>query len=242
MPTKPQSKDYIINLLKKKLADFDAKLEASEVGSVTEVGDGVARISGLAKAASQEMVIIKTATGDVSGVVLNLETDSIGVMILGDISAVAEGDEVRRTERILEVPVGEAFLGRVISPLGEAQDGKGAIKIKQPYPVEKTAPGVTPRQSVSQPVQTCIKAIDAMIPIGRGQRELIIGDRQTGKTAIALDTIINQKSKDVVCIYVAIGQKESKVAKIVKELTDRGAMDYTILVVAGASSPAALSY
>lgn len=237
-----KTKDHIIQLLKSKLEDFDAKISTSEAGEIVEVGDGVARVSGLSKVASQEMVTIQTKTKEVTGVVLNLETDSIGIMILGDITAVSEGDSVRRTERILEVPVSDDIIGRVVNPLGEPVDGKGAIKSSAYYPVERIAPGVITRQSVSQPVQTGIKAIDAMIPIGRGQRELIIGDRQTGKTAIAVDTIINQKGKDLICIYVAVGQKESKLARIIAEFEKHGAMEYTIVVDASAASSASIQY
>lgn len=241
--TKSQSKDAIIELLKSKIASYESTLEVSENGQVISAGDGVARIIGMRGVASQEMVKIKTSQGDVSGVVLNLETDTVGVMVLGDIEKVAEGDTVERTKRILEVPVGEEFLGRVVDPLGNAvDDKKEKPKTTTYYPVEKIAPSVITRQSVSQPVQTGIKAIDAMIPIGRGQRELIIGDRQTGKTAIAIDTIINQKGQNMICIYVAIGQKEAKVARLVEELNKYGAMEYSIVVSAPASAPASLQY
>lgn len=233
------NKDYIIDQLKKQIENFEAKTQTEKVGRVMEIGDGVARISGLSDVMASEMVEFK---GGTYGVALNLEEDRIGAMILGEGKNIKEGDEVKSTGKILSVPVGESTIGRVIDPLGAPLDGKGEIKADKFYPIEKIAPGVITRKSVNQPVQTGIKAIDAMIPIGRGQRELIIGDRQTGKTAIAIDTIINQKGQDMICIYVAITQKESKVARIVKELEERGAMDYTIVVVAGASDPAALSY
>jgi len=233
------SKDYIIEQLKKQIENFETTVESEKVGAVIEVGDGIAKISGLSDVMSSEMLEFSEG---IYGVVLNLEEGQIGAMILGDCSGIKEGDIVKSTGKILSVPVGESLIGRVVSPLGEALDDKGEIQSEKFYPVEKIAPGVITRKSVSVPVQTGIKAIDGMIPIGRGQRELIIGDRQVGKTAIAIDTIINQKGKDLICIYVAIGQKESKVARIVAELEKRGAMDHTIVVVAGASDPAALSY
>ncbi|MFA6511547.1 MAG: F0F1 ATP synthase subunit alpha [Patescibacteria group bacterium] len=233
-----QSETFVQDL-KKRLEGFTKDTTEKHVGRVMEIGDGVARISGLSQVRSQEMV--KFPNG-VFGVVLNLEDDSIGAMILGADKGIQEGDEVEATGNILQVPVGEELVGRVVSPLGEPIDGKGPLHTKTFSPVEKIAPGVIERQGVKEPVQTGIVAIDAMIPIGRGQRELIIGDRQTGKTAIAIDTIINQKGKDLICIYVAIGQKESKVAKIVAELEKNGAMEHTIVVVAGASDPAALSF
>ncbi len=233
------SKDYVVNQLKKQIEGFEAEAKTEKVGTVLEVGDGVARVSGLSDIMASEMVEFSDGT---MGVVLNLEEDRIGVVVLGEDKNIKEGDMVKSTGRILSVPVGENMIGRVINPLGQAIDGKEEIKTDKFYPIEKIAPGVITRQSVSQPVQTGIKAIDAMIPIGRGQRELIIGDRQTGKTAVAIDTIINQKGQSIICIYVAIGQKESKIARIVAELQKRGAMDYTIVVVAGASDPAAFSY
>ncbi|MFA6382816.1 MAG: F0F1 ATP synthase subunit alpha [Parcubacteria group bacterium] len=254
------NKDYIIDQLKKQIEGFEAKTKTEKVGVVLEVGDGVARISGLSDIMASEMVEFipshekeakplstettkrSLASESVYGVALNLEEDRIGVVVLGDDKGIKEGDTVKATGRILSVPAGENMIGRVIDPLGQAIDGKGEIKTEKFYPIEKIAPGVITRQSVNQPVQTGIKAIDAAIPIGRGQRELIIGDRQTGKTAVAIDTIINQRGQDMICIYVAIGQKESKVARIVAELSKRGAMDYTIVVVAGASDPAAFSY
>jgi F-type H+-transporting ATPase subunit alpha len=206
---------------------------------VVEIGDGVARITGLSDAMASEM--LEFSNGQI-GVALNLEEDRVGAMVLGDYTGIKEGDMVKSTGKILSVPVGENFIGRVINPLGKPLDGKGEIKSEKTYPIEKIAPGVITRQKVHQPVQTGIKAIDAMIPVGRGQRELIIGDRQTGKTAIAIDTIINQKGQDMICIYVAIGQKESKVARIVAELEKNGAMEYTTIVLAGASDPAPMAY
>ncbi|MCX6740226.1 MAG: F0F1 ATP synthase subunit alpha [Candidatus Parcubacteria bacterium] len=236
------NKDLVIESLKQQIKDFKTGLKVEKTGTVVEIGDGIARISGLSDCMSSEMLEFQTKGEPVYGVALNLEEDSVGAIILGDYLEIKEGDTVKTTGRILEVPVGEMMVGRVINPLGQALDGKGEIKTKKFYPVEKIAPRVITREGVRQPLQTGIKAIDAMIPIGRGQRELIIGDRQTGKTAIAIDTIINQKGQDVVCIYVAIGQKESKIAKIVAELEKRGAMEYTVVVLAGASDPAALSF
>ncbi len=229
----------LIQELKKHISEFHHEPKAEAIGTVLEVGDGVARVAGLSEVMASEMVEFENGT---LGVALNLEEGEAGVMLLGEIGELKEGSTVKSTGKILSVPVGDAVIGRVLSPLGVPIDGKGGIEAKAYYPVEKIAPGVITRQSVNQPLQTGIKAIDALIPIGRGQRELIIGDRQTGKTAIAIDTIINQKGQDVICIYVAIGQKESKVARIVAELTKSGAMDYTTVVVAGASDPAALSF
>ena len=236
------SKDLIVEQLKKQIADFKAEAKSETVGTVIEVGDGIAKIAGLSDVMMSEMLEFKTKKGVIFGVALNLEEDSVGAVILGDFTEIKEGSEVKTTKRILEVPVGEAMIGRVVSPLGEALDGKGKIETDKSYPIEKIAPGVIARQSVSQPVQTGIKAIDAMIPIGRGQRELIIGDRQIGKTAIAIDTIINQRGQNMKCIYVAIGQKESKIAGIVAKLTEHGAMEYTTIVLSGASDPASLLY
>ena len=232
-------RDYIIEELKKQITEFKTSVAKEKVGTVEEIGDGIARISGLSDAVASEMLEFP---GRKFGVALNLDEDSVGAIILGDFHGIKEGDTVKSTGRILEVPVGDELIGRVVNPLGEALDGKGAIKTQKFYPVEKIAPRVITRQSVTTPLQTGIKAIDSMIPIGRGQRELIIGDRQTGKTALVLDTIINQKGKDCLCIYVAIGQKESKIAKIVAEFEKHGAMDHTVVVVAGASDPASLSY
>jgi F-type H+-transporting ATPase subunit alpha len=233
------SKDYIIEKLKKQIEGFEGDAQSEKVGKVREIGDGVARIEGLSDAMASEMLEFADGT---MGVALNLEEDQVGAMIMGDYRGIKEGDEVKSTGKILSVPVTEKMLGRVINPLGEAIDGKEDIVSDKFYPIEKNAPGVIERKSVHEPVQTGIKAIDSMIPIGRGQRELIIGDRQTGKTAIAVDTIINQTDQDMICIYVAIGQKESKVARIVAELEKKGAMDHTIVVVAGASDPAAFSF
>lgn len=233
------NKDYIIDQLKKQIENFETVTTTEKVGTVLEVGDGVAKISGLSDVMASEMVEFP---GGIYGVALNLEEGQIGAMILGAFENIKEGDTVKSTGKILSVPVGEKLIGRVVNPLGEALDGKGKIESEKFYPVEKIAPGVITRKSVSVPVQTGIKAIDAIIPIGRGQRELIIGDRQTGKTAIAIDAIINQKGKDLICIYVAIGQKESRIARIKAELEKNGAMEHTILVIAGASDPAALSF
>lgn len=231
--------DTLVDVLRKELTNFTDQVATATVGTVLDVGDGIARISGLGTVQSQEMVAFEDGT---IGVVLNLEEDTVGAMILGANEGIKQGQTVTATGKILEVPVGEGIVGRVINALGQAIDGKGTIASAKTYPVERIAPGVITRQGVNQPVQTGIKAIDAMIPIGRGQRELIIGDRQTGKTAIAVDTIINQKGQDLLCIYVAIGQKESKVARIVSKLEAAGAMEYTTVVVAGASDPAALSF
>ena len=231
--------EQIVKQLKDKIAGFVADAKLEKVGKVMEVADGVVRISGLNDIASMEMLEFE---GGVSGVALNLEESVVGAIVLGDYFGIKAGDTVKPTGRILSVPVGEALIGRTVSALGIPKDGKGEIKSSKFYPVEKVAPGVITRQRVNQPVQTGIKAIDALIPIGRGQRELIIGDRQTGKTAVAIDAIINQKGQDMICIYVAVGQKESKVAKLVTELEKHGAMEYTIVVSASASEPAALSY
>jgi len=236
------TKDFIVEQLKKQIAGFTTSNQEQSFGRVIEVGDGIARISGLSEVMMSEMLEFKTAQGSIFGVVLNLNEDSVGTIILSESSGIKEGDEVLSTKRILEVPVGDALVGRVVNPLGVALDGKGEIKTNKFYPVEKIAPGVITRESVKEPVQTGIKAIDAMIPIGRGQRELIIGDRQIGKTAIAIDTIINQKGQNMKCIYVAIGQKESKVANIVAKLEKTGAMKYTTVVMASASEPASLLY
>ena len=236
------TKDFIIEQLKAEIAGFKAEISEKSVGKVLKVSDGIALISGLSEALMSEILIFKTAKEEVTGVVLNLEENQVGAIILGDFTAIKEGDEVQSTKRILEVPVGEAVIGRVLDPLGRPLDGKGKVDTNKFYPVEKIAPGVITRASVKEPVQTGIKAIDAMIPIGRGQRELIIGDRQIGKTAIAIDTIINQKGQNMKCIYVAIGQKESKIANIVAKLEEAGAMDYTTIVLAGASTSASLLY
>ncbi len=236
------TKDFIVEQLKKQIEDFKSDSKEQSFGQVIEVGDGIARISGLSEVMMSEMLEFKTKDGSIYGVVLNLNEDSVGAIILGETVNIKEGDEVIATNRILEVPVGEELIGRVVNPLGVAMDGKEEIKTKDHYPVEKIAPGVITRESVKEPVQTGIKAVDAMIPIGRGQRELIIGDRQIGKTAIAIDAIINQKGQNMKCIYVAIGQKESKVANIVAKLEETGAMKYTTVVIAGASDSASLLY
>ncbi len=234
------SPEEISSVIKSRIESFSKSYDLSQVGQVLEVGDGIARIYGLENAMSGELVHFPKQ--DLYGMVLNLEEESVGVCLFGDDSEVKEGDEVRCTGRIAEVPVGDALIGRVVNPLGIPIDGKGEIKCDRFRPVERIAPGVIERQPVKEPLQTGIKAIDAMIPIGRGQRELIIGDRQTGKTAIGLDTIINQKGKGVICVYVAIGQKNSTIASVVKTLERFGAMDYTIVVAAGASEPAPLLY
>jgi F-type H+/Na+-transporting ATPase subunit alpha len=229
----------VIEQLKKKIEVVDLGAKVETVGTVLYVGDGIAKVGGLRNAKASEMLEFP---GGTFGVALNLEADAIGVILLGEYSHIKEGDKVKSTGQILFVPVSDELIGRVVNPLGQPVDNKGEIKVNKNYPIEKIAPGVIERQSVHEPLQTGVKSIDAMIPIGRGQRELIIGDRQTGKTAIAIDTIINQKGKNVVCIYVAIGQKESKVARIVAELEKNNALDHTIIVVAGASDPAALSF
>ena len=239
----------IVEELRKNIASFQKEVEVEEVGTVIEVGDGIARLSGLSKCQASEMLEFPASpatasakAGPTFGVALNLEEETVGAVILGDFKHIKQGDTVKRTGRILSVPVGEELIGRVVNPLGEPIDGGAAFHSKKFNPIEKIAPGVMTREPVSQPVQTGIKAIDAMIPVGRGQRELIIGDRQTGKTAVAIDTIINQKGQNMICVYVAIGQKESKVARIVAKLKEAGAMDYTVVVSAGASDPAALLY
>ncbi|MFH1047729.1 MAG: F0F1 ATP synthase subunit alpha [Patescibacteria group bacterium] len=233
------TKDFILESLKKQIAGLDVESQIKKVGTVVEVADGVARMTGLSECLAMEMLEF---SNDIYGVALNVEKETVGAMILGDCSHIKEGDEVKTTGRVLSIEVSDEMIGRVIDPLGRPIDGKGKIGGKKKLmPIEKIAPGVITRKSVSVPLQTGIKAIDSMIPIGRGQRELIIGDRQTGKTAIAVDTIMNQKG-DITCIYVAIGQKESKVAQIVARLEASGAMKHTIVVVAGASDPASLAY
>src|SRR5881409_1661049 len=221
--------DEIVSVLQTEISQYKSRLEAREIGRVLEVGDGIARVYGLSGAMAGEMLDF-TRTG-VRGLAFNLEENSVGVIILGNYLEITEGDEVRSTGQLLRVPVGDALIGRVVDPLGNPLDGKGPILSDHIRPVETTAPGVAGRQPVNQPLQTGIKAIDAMTPIGRGQRELIIGDRKTGKTVIAIDTIINQKEENVICVYVAIGQKESTVAAIVESLRKHGAMDYSIVVV-----------
>ncbi|KXS48673.1 F0F1 ATP synthase subunit alpha [Halanaerobium congolense] len=231
--------EEISSIIKKEIENYGQKLESVGVGTVLDVGDGIAHVYGLQDAMSGELLEFPN---EVFGMALNLEEDNIGVVLLGDETLVAEGDDVKRTGRVVEVPVGDALLGRVVNPLGQPLDGKGAIDSDTYRPVESEAPGVVERQPVEVPLQTGLKSIDAMTPIGRGQRELIIGDRQTGKTAIGIDTIINQKDNDVICIYVAIGQKNSTVAQLTERLREEGAMDYTIVVSATASEPAPIRY
>lgn len=231
--------DEISAILKTQIKNFDSKLEASEVGMVIEVGDGIARVHGLQNTMVNELLEFP---GGVKGMAQNLEEDNIGCIILGEYSHIKDGDLVKRTGRIVEVPVGDALIGRVVNAIGEPIDGKGPIVTDKSRPVENVASGVITRKEVKEPLQTGLKAIDALVPIGRGQRELIIGDRQTGKTAIAIDTIINQKGKDVICIYVAIGQKASTVANVVTKLENFGAMDYTIVVSASASEASPMLY
>ncbi|WP_321473666.1 F0F1 ATP synthase subunit alpha [uncultured Paludibaculum sp.] len=231
--------DEIARVLREEIENYDKAVQVSETGYVVTVGDGIARIHGLDKVMAGELIEFPHG---VSGIALNLDEDEVGAVLLGEAYAIREGDEVRRTGRIMSVPVGEAMIGRVVNALGQPIDDKGPIDTKEFFAIERIAPGVIDRKPVKEPLQTGLKAIDAMIPVGRGQRELIIGDRQTGKTAIALDTIINQKGKGVICIYVAIGQKRSTVAQVVKTLQDYGAMDYTIVVAATASESAALQY
>ncbi|MFM7151024.1 MAG: F0F1 ATP synthase subunit alpha [Gemmataceae bacterium] len=232
--------DEIVSVLEQEILQSKTGVDARETGTVLEVGDGIARIYGLSTVMAGEMIDFPSA--NVKGVAFNLEESSVGVIILGDYKQIEEGSEARTTGALLQVPVGEAMVGRVVDPLGNQRDGKGDIVSPHYRPVEIIAPGVAERQPVKVPLQTGIKAIDAMTPIGRGQRELIIGDRKTGKTAIAVDTIINQKGKGVICVYVAIGQKESTVAKVVQSLAEAGAMDYTIVVMATSSDPAPLQY
>src|SRR3989338_1256196 len=229
----------ISEIIKRQLAGYEAEVDVQEVGRVIEVGDGIARIYGLEQAMAGELLQFPN---DVVGMVLNLERDQVGAVLLGDDTAIKEGDVVKRTNRIAQVPVGEALVGRVVDALGQPVDGKGPIAAKEFRPIERYAPGVVDRRSVKEPLQTGLKAIDSMIPIGRGQRELIIGDRGTGKTAIGVDTIINQKGQDVYCFYVAIGQKRSTVAQVVKILEDSGAIVFTTVIVASASQPAPLQY
>ena len=229
----------ISELIKERIKRYEAAAEARNIGTITLLTDGIVRIHGLADARYGEMLEFP---GDTFGLALNLEQDSVGAVVLGDYEHLSEGDTVKTTGRILEVPVGEALLGRVVDSLGRPVDGKGPIATTATSPIEKVAPGVITRKSVSQPVQTGLKSIDAMVPIGRGQRELIIGDRQTGKTAVAIDAIINQKGQGVYCFYVAIGQKQSTVAQVVEKLKHHGAMDYTIIVAANASDPAPLQF
>jgi F-type H+/Na+-transporting ATPase subunit alpha len=237
------SYNQLVNSLRQQLEGFTPDIKEEKIGQIIELGDGIARVSGLSTVMSMEMVELSDSEGKVfNGLVLNLQEESVGVLLLEEAPTLKEGDLVRRTEKVLQVPVGEKMIGRVINALGVPIDGHRSIAVKEYYPVEKIAPGVISRESVDRPLQTGIKAIDAIIPIGRGQRELIIGDRQTGKTAIAVDTILNQKDQNIICIYVAIGQKQSKVAKMVARLESAGAMAYTTVVVAGAADPAAQSF
>lgn len=231
--------DEIVAILRRQIEEFETELQVEDLGSVLMVGDGIARVYGLEKALAGELLEFPQGT---YGMVLNLEQDNIGVVILGPYEHIKEGDPVKRTGRVVQVPVGEAMIGRIVNPLGQPLDGKGPINTENWRPIEARAPGVVDRVSVHQPLQTGLKSIDSLVPIGRGQRELIIGDRQTGKTAIAVDTILNQKGEDVICIYVAIGQKASTVAGVVDTLVKHGAMDYTIVVSATASEPSPLLY
>jgi F-type H+/Na+-transporting ATPase subunit alpha len=231
--------EEISELIKQKIEGFQLDFDKDETGIVISVGDGIAQIYGLENVMYNELIEFPD---NIFGIALNLEEDNVGAVVLGEAFKIEEGDTVRRTRRIISVPAGEALIGRVVSPLGEPLDDKGPIDTKTFMPIERLAPGVIDRQPVKEPLQTGIKAIDAMIPIGRGQRELIIGDRQTGKTAIALDTIIHQKGQEVICVYVAVGQKQSTVAQVIKKLEETGAMDFSIVVVASASDPASLQY
>ena len=231
--------EEITGIIKERISNFESRLQMNEIGTVLTIGDGVARVFGLKNVLAGELVEFE---GGVKGMVLNLETNNVGIVVLGDDSAIKEGSTVKRTEKIVSVPVGDALLGRVVNAIGEPIDGAGEINTKEFRNVEIKAPGIVTRKSVHEPMQTGIKAIDAMIPIGRGQRELIIGDRKTGKTAVAVDTIINQKGKNVVCIYVAIGQKQSTVRQVYQKLLEAGALEYTIIVSATASHSAPLQY
>jgi F-type H+/Na+-transporting ATPase subunit alpha len=231
--------DEITKIIREEIEEYRAGVEISEIGSVISVGDGIARVYGLEKAMAGELLEFPHG---VMGLALNLEETQVGVVLLGEYTEIREGDQVKRTRRIMEVPVGDALVGRVVNALAQPIDGKGPISTTHRAPIERLAPGVVDRQPVKEPLQTGIKAIDSMIPIGRGQRELIIGDRQTGKTAVAIDTIINQKGQNVICVYVAIGQKRSTVAQVVKSLEEQGAMEYTIVVSASASDPAPMQY
>jgi F-type H+-transporting ATPase subunit alpha len=235
----PIKASEINEIIRKQIENFEVGITVMEVGTVIKVGDGIAEIHGLEKVMAGELLEFPR---EVRGLALNLEEDKVGAVLFGNFQEIKEGDLVKRTGRIMQVPVGEALIGRVVDALGNPIDERGPVLTEEYYPVERIAPGVVDRQPVKEPLQTGLKAIDAMVPIGRGQRELIIGDRQTGKTAVAVDTIINQKGKDVICIYVAIGQKASTVAQVVKTLQDFGAMDYTIVLKATASEPAAMQF
>ncbi len=231
--------DEITEIIRQQITGIESSVDVAEVGTVITLGDGIARVYGLNRVMAGELLDFGH---DIFGLALNLEEDNVGAVILGEYQEIKEGDQVRRTGKIISVPVGPALLGRVVNPLGVPLDGKGPIAATEMYPIERLAPGVIERSPVKEPMQTGLKAIDAMIPIGRGQRELIIGDRQTGKTAVAIDTIINQKGKGVICVYVAIGQKKSTVAQVVRTLEEAGAMEHTIVVTASASDPAPLQY
>ncbi len=231
--------DEITKLIREQIENYETKIAVDEVGTVMSVGDGIARVYGIDKVMAGELLQFPHG---VAGIAMNLEEDQVGVVLLGEYTEIKEGDEVKRTKRIMSVPVGEALIGRVVNALGQPIDDKGPIVTDKYNPVERMAPGVIDRQPVREPMATGLKAIDAMIPIGRGQRELIIGDRQTGKTAVALDAIINNKGQNLICVYVAIGQKRSSVAQVVKILEEKGAMEYTIVVVASASDPAPMQY
>jgi F-type H+/Na+-transporting ATPase subunit alpha len=231
--------DEISKIIRQQIEGFDTGVEVSEVGTIIKVGDGIAEIFGLEQVMAGELLDLPHS---VAGIALNLEEDKVGAVLFGEYEKIKEGDTVRRTKRIMSVPVGQEMVGRVVDPLGRPLDGKGPISTKEFNPIERIAPGVMERQPVREPMQTGLKAIDSMVPIGRGQRELIIGDRQTGKTAVAVDTIINSKGNNLICIYVAIGQKESTVAQVQRTLEEAGAMEYTIIVDAAASSPAAMQY
>jgi len=231
--------DEITQLIRQQIENYESKIAVDEVGTVVTLGDGIARVHGLDKVMAGELL---SFPHDVAGIAMNLEEDQVGVVLLGEYTEIKEGDEVKRTGRIMSVPVGDAMVGRVVNSLGQPIDDKGPITTDKFIPLERLAPGVIDRQPVREPMATGLKAIDSMIPIGRGQRELIIGDRQTGKTAVALDTIINNKGNDLICIYNAIGQKRSSIAQVVKILSDYGAMDYTIVVAASASEPAPMQY
>ncbi len=231
--------DEITQLIRQQIENYESKVAVDEVGTVITLGDGIARVHGLDKVMAGELLEFPH---NVAGIAMNLEEDQVGVVLLGEYTEISEGDEVKRTGRIMSVPVGDAMIGRVVNSLGEPIDDKGPVSTSEFIPLERLAPGVIERQPVREPMATGLKAIDSMIPIGRGQRELIIGDRQTGKTAIAIDTIINNKGNDLICIYCAIGQKRSSIAQVVKILSDYGAMDYTIVVAASASEPAPMQY
>ncbi len=239
MSTTSLRPEEITGIIKDRIANFETKLEVNEIGTVLTIGDGVARVFGLKNVMAGELVEFGDGT---KGMVLNLETNNVGVVVLGEDKNIREGSTVKRTEKIVEVPVGDGLLGRVVSAIGEPLDGKGEIKSSESRKIEIKAPGIIKRKPVHEPMQTGIKAIDSMIPIGRGQRELIIGDRKTGKTAVAIDTIINQKGKDVVCVYVAVGQKQSTVRQVYRKLEEAGALEYTIIVSASASQTAPLQY